>query len=165
MTVPKTAVLVCTRIAFGFLFLNAGIEKLFSDFSATTYLQNATSGPFSSYFQSLAGNNLVDFLVIFGEIGIGLALIFGVLLTVASLCGVLMMILFYISSFPPTSGIININIMYGFIFLILISHPDSQKFSAQPILQKLVSQIPKYTVPKTHDPNPKTDHVPRSDYK
>jgi len=67
----------------------------------------------------MAGVNLVDFMVIFGEITVGLALVFGILMWPAIFGGVLMMALFYLAGFPPAGGYININIVYILIFLLL----------------------------------------------
>lgn len=119
MTKVQQTLLLLTRVIFGMLFLEAGLRKLLSDFSATGYLLNNTSGPLAEIFTAMAGSNLIDFLVIFGEIGIGVALIFGVLVWFASLSGILMMTLYYLSAFPPVNGYISQHIIYILVFLFL----------------------------------------------
>ncbi len=156
MQPTKTVVLVSTRIAFGLLFLTSGIDKLLSDFSATGFLE-ASSGPFSQYFSAMAGNNLVDFLVIFGEIGIGIALIFGVFLSFTAVCGILMMLLFYLASFPPKTGYINLNIMYAFIFLILATFEEARHFSLQPFVTKILRRLFTKPSPATAGPIKQSD--------
>ncbi len=115
--------LLILRIALGVLFLLSGITKAMSGFTAANYLQAAT-GPLSSIFTTMAGNPVVDFLVIFGEIGIGLALLAGILVTFASASGMLMMMLFYLSQ-PPTANPINDQIIYALCFLVFIAQEKS----------------------------------------
>ncbi|MDP4011869.1 MAG: DoxX family protein, partial [Candidatus Roizmanbacteria bacterium] len=64
---------------------------------------------------------VVDFLVIGGEIAIGIALITGIFMWLTAWSGSLMMVLFYFSQFPPKTGIINYHIMYILIFFLLAS--------------------------------------------
>jgi thiosulfate dehydrogenase [quinone] large subunit len=109
--------LLALRVGLGILFLWSGLNKLSSDFSAAGYLNNAVRGPFAELFSSMAGNGVVDFLVVWGEILIGLALISGTLLRFASLCGCIMMLLFYASSFPPSTGYISQHIIYILVFI------------------------------------------------
>lgn len=111
--------LVITRLIFGLLFLLSGIDKALSGFSASGYLQHATYGPFAQAFQTLAGNPVADFLVVFGEIAIGLALISGVVLTFTAVAGSLMMALFYLSAFPPETGVIDLHVIYILVFWLL----------------------------------------------
>ncbi len=115
---PQKIILFLTRVFFGLFFFQSGLNKLLGDFSAEQFLLNA-SGPFAQFFAPMAGINLVDFLVIFGEIGVGLALVFGFLMWLAVAGGVLMMALFYLANFPPVGGYININVVYILLFLLL----------------------------------------------
>lgn len=125
-------ILLTSRLLFGLLFLNAGIEKLLSGFSAKGYLEATTYGPFSDLFKAMAGNPFVDFLVIGGEIGIGIALIFGVFLWFTAYSGSLMMLLFYFSQFPPKTGIINMHIVYILLFFLLASQKAGSYAGLQP---------------------------------
>ena len=49
----------------------------------------------------MAGNGGVEGLVVWGQILIGIALIFGLFTRFAALAGATMMFLFYIAQFPP----------------------------------------------------------------
>ncbi len=119
MTNIQKYFLVVSRILFGILFLTSGLSKLSSGFTASEYLENATYGPFADIFRSMTGSPIVDFLVIGGEIAIGIALITGVFLWFTAWSGSLMMLLFYFSQFPPKTGIINYHIMYILVFFLL----------------------------------------------
>lgn len=107
------------RLSLGALFLYSGVTKLLGGFSAEGYLLNAVSGPFEDFFASLAGFALVDLLVVYGQIGIGLSLVLGVFLRLGSVVGIIMMLLFYISSLPSEHGLIDEHIIYSIAFLIL----------------------------------------------
>lgn len=111
--------LVVLRLLMGILMLWSGMQKLLEGFSAAGYLLNATSGPFADLFQALAGSPVVDFLVVFGELGIGIALIFGVATRLGAVSGAIMMLFFYLSSLPPEHGPINEHIIYITVFLVL----------------------------------------------
>ncbi|MCR4313819.1 MAG: hypothetical protein NUV84_01055 [Candidatus Uhrbacteria bacterium] len=66
--------------------------------TAAGFLQNAT-GPFASWFQSLAGSGIVDFLNMWGLTLIGVALILGLLVRTASFFGIVLMGLYYFADF------------------------------------------------------------------
>jgi len=108
-----------TRIVFGLMFLVSGVTKLTSGFSASGYLQDVSYGPMKSFYLLLAGNPLVDFLVVYGEIAIGIALILGLFLWFTAYSGSLMMIMYYFSTFPPKTGLINFQLIYIFLFFLL----------------------------------------------
>lgn len=87
------------RLVLGLLFLFAGWAKLTTEgWTAAGFLQNA-SGPFASWFQSLAGNGFVDFLNVWGLTLIGVALILGLLVRTASFFGIVLMGLYYFADF------------------------------------------------------------------
>ena len=113
--------LMILRVLLGGLFLEAGLDKLFSgSFSAAGFL-SASKGPFAGFYSGLASNTgllpLVNNLVIWGEILIGIALILGILVRFASFWGIVQMILYYTVSLPPSTGWINQNIVYIAVFL------------------------------------------------
>lgn len=97
--------IVLLRFTMGWVFVYSGFDKLLTDWSASGYLVNATKGPLAGWFQSLGENsaavNVIDPMVVWGEILIGLALVFGVLTRWAALWGAVMLFMFYISAFPP----------------------------------------------------------------
>ena len=126
--------LAVLRIALGAGFLYAGMDKVVhfgggKAFDATGFLANATAGTFpgaaegavvnptNGFWVALAGEpalmSAVNFLVVFGEIAIGLALILGIATRFAGICGALMMGLFYIASWDFAHGLVNEQFLYG----------------------------------------------------
>ena len=99
------AIVVGLRLTMGWIFVWAGFDKLIRGFSVEGFLVHATKGPLSGMFQSIADNGaalgVIEQLVIWGEILIGIALIFGVLTRFAAFWGATMMLLFYLAQLPP----------------------------------------------------------------
>jgi thiosulfate dehydrogenase [quinone] large subunit len=93
------------RLVMAWVFLQAGLAKLaeggFSEplaWSSTGFLENAIAGanPLSGLFTWFANYAaIVDPLVIFGQILIGLALLFGAVLRFAAMMGALQMFFFW----------------------------------------------------------------------
>ncbi len=127
------------RIAVGIIFLWAGLDKLLgaTPFSASGFLTHATLGslgwpfvtgtpadgtvfnPTHDFWVSLAGNaglmSIVNFLVVAGEIGIGVALILGLFTRFAGAMGTLMMLLFFVAAWDFTDGIVNQHLTYALV--------------------------------------------------
>jgi thiosulfate dehydrogenase [quinone] large subunit len=120
------------RIGLGWLFLWAFLDKLLGLGFATSpdqawlaggsptagYLGYAVSGPLGSFYQSLAGNAVVDWLFMVGLLGFGAALILGIGMRVASYGGGLLMLLLWSSGLPPENNpILDEHIIYGLLLL------------------------------------------------
>lgn len=132
------------RIAIGFIFLWAFFDKLLGLGFATSpdkswlngasptfgYLANATYGPFSEFFKGLAGNPIIDFLFMLGLLGVGAAFVLGVALRSASYAGATMLVLMYLSAFPPRNNpIVDDHIIYALVLLILGSSESKTAIS------------------------------------
>lgn len=130
-------VIFLLRIAIGLLFLYAGITKLTTGFTAAGYLENVASGTFKDIYLSMAGNSVVDFLVMWGEILIGLAITTGTFLRFAAFMGSLMMIMFYFSVFPPEHGYINENVIYVLVFAVLVTQGAGRYLGVDAYLERL----------------------------
>ncbi len=105
------------RFAMAFLFLYAAWSKwIVPDWSASGYLQYA-SGPFATWFKSLAGNTFVDMLVVYGEFLIGLSFLSGLFMKPAAFFGVVMMMLFYVSSWVSNTshGFVSQHVIYALV--------------------------------------------------
>lgn len=103
------------RIMLGFTFLWAFFDKLFGlGFStepekswlngvSPTYgfLKFASKGIFSGAFNALAGSKIVDWLFMGGLVLIGLSLVLGIAMRMASIWGSLLLFLMYIAVLPP----------------------------------------------------------------
>ncbi len=135
MTRGQQGATALLRIATGVVFLTAGLDKLLGaePFNATGFLKGATSGtpllgtpvegvvynPTHDLWVSLAGNaglmSIVNFLVVFGEIAIGAALILGLVTRFAALAGTLMLALFFFATWDLQHGIVNEQLMYAIV--------------------------------------------------
>ena len=111
------------RLALGGLFLWSGWSKMsIPDWSASAFLTHAT-GPFAGWFQSLAGNPVVDGLNMYGMLAIGIALILGFLFRPAAFCGIVLMILYYFANFDTNTahGFIDEHLIYAMVFLVFLA--------------------------------------------
>jgi thiosulfate dehydrogenase [quinone] large subunit len=112
------------RILLGGLFLVSGLTKLFSStFSAAGFLGKSV-GPFADFYVGLSNNTsllpVINFLVMWGEMLIGVALILGLLVRFASFWGIIQMILYYTVTLPTSTGWISQQIIYITVFLTLM---------------------------------------------
>lgn len=122
LAIPAFALIL--RLAMGWLFLEAGIDKLITNFSAAGFLTNATKGPLAGWFQDLGTNqaalNVIDPLVIWGEILIGAALVLGLATRFALLSAGTMMLLFFLSQMPaPENPFLDFRLVYLLVFALL----------------------------------------------
>jgi uncharacterized membrane protein YphA (DoxX/SURF4 family) len=100
----KKIFITILRVAIGWHFLYEGISKLMvPGWTSYNYLINTTSFA-SGFYHALASSQtivgVVDFLNIWGLIGIGLALFLGVCIRYAAMAGTLLLILYYFA-YPP----------------------------------------------------------------
>ncbi len=124
------------RIAMGWTFFWSFIDNLFGlGFSTTPekswlaggsptfgFLNFASKGPFAEFYQGLAGHPVVDMLFMVGLSMMGLALMFGVGVKIASYGGALMMILMYSAVMPPEHNpFLDKHIVYVIIFMGLVA--------------------------------------------
>lgn len=124
------------RVAVGSIFLAAGVQKAFlseEPFSAAGFLKFGTAGtpilgspvedvvynPTQGFWIALAGNAdlmaIVNWMVVFGQIAIGLALIVGLATRFASLMGTLMMVFFFFAAWEFEHGIVNQHLTYALV--------------------------------------------------
>jgi thiosulfate dehydrogenase [quinone] large subunit len=117
-----------------FIFLWAFFDKVFGLGFATKskdawihggsptsgFLSFATHGPFASVFKSMAGMAVVDWLFMFGLLCVGLALLLNRFVTWAAIGGGLMMLLMWLSAFPPANNpIIDEHVVYILVLALL----------------------------------------------
>jgi thiosulfate dehydrogenase [quinone] large subunit len=104
--------IVLLRVAMGWIFLQAGLDKwtgngidgiqdqpLTGGFDAGGYLNNALhpDNPLQSVFADMAGYSFIDPLVVWGQILIGVALVLGIVVRWSAFWGAVMMFLFWLS--------------------------------------------------------------------
>ncbi len=127
MSAPKSYAILALRLVMGWLMFYAGVTKLFdSSWTAAGFL-NGSTGPFSAFFKSLAGNALVEQLVMWGLVLIGVSLLLGAFVRLSSFFAIVMMVLFYLPYFPPKNGFVEEHIVYAVVFALLMVF-DSGRF-------------------------------------
>jgi thiosulfate dehydrogenase [quinone] large subunit len=124
------------RVAMSFIFLWAFVDKLFgfglatkpenawiSGGSPTTgFLANAVQGPLSSFFNSLSGVAIVDWLFMLGLLFIGLTFLFNKYVKYGAIAGMIMMALMYLALlFPENNPLIDDHIIYLLVFALFFS--------------------------------------------
>lgn len=127
---------VVVRILLGAQLFFAGFEKL-GEWSAAGYLKGA-NGPFAEFFQSLAGNPLIDALNVWGLMLIGLALILGLMVRPASFFGAMLMGLYYFAHFETNTahGYIDSHIMYIALFILFMAGGAGHAFGLNGIVAR-----------------------------
>jgi thiosulfate dehydrogenase [quinone] large subunit len=127
------------RIGVGIIFLWAGLEKVMAPepWSAAGFLQFGTAGslgwpfvtgeiaegtifnPTQAFWAGLATNeavmSVINILVPFGQIGIGIGLILGLLTRFSAAMGTLMMLSFFIAAWDFEFGIVNQHLTYALV--------------------------------------------------
>lgn len=158
-----------TRISLGFIFLWAFIDKVFGLGFATCRAENgavstmcdaawinggsptqgflgfATQGPFADIYKGMAGNPLVDCLFMFGLLGLGITLILGIGMRIATFGGVLLMLLMWSAVLPPANNpIIDEHIVYALVLIGLLKVNKTQQlgFGQRWQASKLVKKYP-----------------------
>lgn len=169
------------RIGVGIIFLWAGLEKLLGSgpkgFSAAGFLSHATSGtlgwpfvsgtpaegtifnPTHAFWVSLSQNaaamNVVNVLVVAGEIGIGIALILGLFTRFAAVMGTLMMVLFFFAAWQFETGIVNQHLTYALICAALAGLGAGKYYGLDGLLARRVTPaVRRYIL--SGDPAPST---------
>jgi thiosulfate dehydrogenase [quinone] large subunit len=142
MTHVAARLLAVLRIATGFVFLWAFLDKTFGlNYSTPSakawihggsptkgFLSSVAVGPFESTFHSMAGTSWANWLFMLGMLGIGLALITGVGLRVAAGSGALILAMMWFAEFPfaqhtstgAATGSTNPLTDYHFIYAVVL---------------------------------------------
>lgn len=119
--VPFTLLL---RLSMAWIFLWAGFDKLIGGFSASSFLQFGTSGPFQSFWVSLGESqtavNIINPIVVTSQILMGFALLLGVVTRFTLFGAGVQMFLFYISQFPPEHDLfLDYYLVYIVVYMLL----------------------------------------------
>lgn len=104
----QLTLLVMLRVMIGWHCLYEGVVKLYNpNWSSLSYLVDS-QGVFANFFNFLTQNsmvlNIVDFINIWGLIFIGFGLILGVFTRIATVAGIMLLGLYYLSH-PPLIGV------------------------------------------------------------
>jgi thiosulfate dehydrogenase [quinone] large subunit len=126
--------LAATRMALGWIFLWAFLDKLFGLGHETPssgawinggsptegFLGHATKGPFASMYQNIAGAAWADWLFMAGLAGIGAALILGVAMRFAAAAGATLLVLMWTAVLPPDNNLfMDDHLIYALVLAVL----------------------------------------------
>lgn len=137
--------LVLLRVALGWMFFYAGITKVLNpEWTAAGYIKAAKTLP-DLYAFFLQPNVLpvIDFLNMWGLTLVGVALILGIGVRIASVGGLFIMMMYYlpILDFPhpnPNAYIVDQHVIYGIAFLTLMAFRAGRVFG----LEKVCARLP-----------------------
>jgi thiosulfate dehydrogenase [quinone] large subunit len=111
-------VFAALRIALGWIFLWAFIDKVFGFGFATAekgawinggsptkgFLGNAATGPFTDFYHGIAGATWANWLFMLGLAGLGVALITGVGMRIAAAAGTALLVMMWTAVLPPENN-------------------------------------------------------------
>ncbi|HEV7210541.1 MAG TPA: hypothetical protein VGN47_02380 [Blastococcus sp.] len=138
-------VAAATRIALGWIFLWAFLDKTFAlghetgvdaKTGATDYFGPAawihggsptrgfltfgTKGPLAGFYADLAGNAFVDWVFMLGLLGIGVALVLGIGMRIAAAAGALMLVMMFAAFLPPANNLfMDDHLVYALVLVML----------------------------------------------
>ena len=137
------------RVAMGWIFVWSGFDKLLGDWTSAGFLVNGTSGPLEGWFADVGANSaavdVIDGLVISGQILIGIALILGVVTRFTLFWAGAMIFMFYIAQFPPAQNpFLDEHIVYIGVFLLLAALGAGRILGLDALIEKVpfVRRIP-----------------------
>ena len=142
---PTRRVLAVLRVAFGFTFLWAFVDKTFALGFHTGYGQDGkldrfgdaawinggsptegflkfgADGPFKDFYNSIGGTFAADWLFMLGLLGIGLALTLGVGMRMAAAAGALLYLLMWTVVLPPENNPVIDDHILGALTLVALA--------------------------------------------
>lgn len=132
--------LAVTRLATGFVFLWAFLDKTFGLHYSTGapvtegdpslswleggtpsqgFMKFGTVGPFKDTFASMAGP-VTDWLFMLALLGVGVAVMLGIGLRVSAVCGSLLMVLMWVAEWPMLAGSTNPLVDYHIVYALVL---------------------------------------------
>jgi len=139
------------RISLGLIFLWAFLDKTFglgystcknsvsgtTEFfcnsswlkggSPTKGFLSSSKGPFADIYHSLAGNGFIDFLFMAGLLLIGLSLILGIGIKIATISGITLVLMMWSSILPPKNNpILDEHIIYDLALAVISANNNQQ---------------------------------------
>jgi thiosulfate dehydrogenase [quinone] large subunit len=126
-------VLAGIRIALGWVFLWAFLDKLFGLGHDTTAAKSwlnggsptkgflgSSKGPFAGFFHSIAGNGIVDVLFMAAMLALGVALIIGIGMRLTAVVGAFVTVLMWAAVLPPASNpFLDDHLVYAAVLVLL----------------------------------------------
>ena len=131
---PVGVLAALTRLSLGWVFLWAFLDKTFGlgyategkdawiDGGSPTYgfLNFGATGPFEDFYKSIAGDAWADWLFMLGLLGIGLGLLFGVMMRLSAWAGAVLLVMMWTAVLPPENNpFMDDHIVYALVLLLL----------------------------------------------
>ena len=126
--------LAVTRLALGWVFLWAFLDKLFGFGHETAsadawihggsptdgFLAHAPVGPMAGFYNSLAGSAWADWLFMAALAGIGIALTFGVAMRIAAVAGGALLVMMWSATLPSANNLfMDDHLIYALVLVLL----------------------------------------------
>ncbi len=126
-------VLAGIRLALGWVFLWAFLDKLFGLGHDTTAARSwlnggsptkgflgSSKGPFADFFHALAGNGVVDVLFMAAMLALGVGLVLGIGMRLVAVVGALVTVLMWAAVLPPASNpFLDDHLVYAGVLVLL----------------------------------------------
>jgi uncharacterized membrane protein YphA (DoxX/SURF4 family) len=159
----QLGILVVLRITIGWHFLYEGLSKVLNPgWSAKDYLVSATWW-FSDVFHWIAETpailSTIDFINVWGQVFIGLALMLGVFTQTACIAGIILLALYYIAH-PPAYSIVNTNLVEMIALSMLAAIPTGKVIGIDRLLTRLRSTDAKAKEPQQAIDIPVANRLP-----
>jgi len=167
--------LVILRVTIGWHFLYEGFSKIYTPgWTSAGYLE-VSRWIFADFFKWIAANptalQIVDFLNIWGLILVGLGLMLGCFTRIASIGGMVLLLLYYLANPPfvgldfgvPTEGsylVVNKNLVEFFALAVIILFPTGSFLGVDRLLKKLKQKKTNAPAAKSGKPEPEKEPVP-----
>jgi len=136
-------IILILRILMGWTFLYAGVWQIWENNSAAGFLQHVVT--FHHFFAIFATPEMLPYTNILMKLGhllIGLSLVFGCMVRLSGLFGILLMITYYFAhmQWPYIENhdnfIVNYHLVYTFLILYLMVHHAGRVFGIDGLIAK-----------------------------
>jgi thiosulfate dehydrogenase [quinone] large subunit len=88
--------------------------------SPTNGFLGSAKGPFSGFYQSIAGSGIADALFMVALLGVGVALLLGIGMRIAAGAGALLTVMMWTAVLPPTTNpFMDDHLVYAAILIVL----------------------------------------------
>lgn len=142
MTGSGKVPILLLRLSIGWVFFYAGWDKARTfftsaeDWTATGFLSHL-EGPPADFFATLAGSTIVDYLNAYGLLLIGTVLILGIFVRWSAFWGTVIMLLYFLASYPAEHAfIVDDHIVYAFVLIALAAVGAGRVWGLDGIIEK-----------------------------
>lgn len=108
------------RVIMGLRFVFPGWMLIMQGQKPTKEYLRGTQGPFAPLFKKMAQSKVIDQLNKWGLFLSGLALVFGVMVGLASYVVIFLMLLYWLSKFPAKPSVIDERLVFIAVLMVLV---------------------------------------------